>query len=625
VTDKQSGEPLHSALVTLEMKQGGISHKILSGLNGGFLFKNVKDGSYTVKVEYVGFKPAETDITVSGATVNVPVALEGQSLQLQEVKVNSVRNSGSEASAFLADRRAASIQNSVSARAIEISPDLSVANVTQRVSGVSLERSTNGEGQYAIVRGMDKRYNYTLVNGIKIPSPDNKNRYVPLDIFPADLLDRLEVTKALTPNMEGDAIGGVVNMIMKDAPDKFSVKADGALGFADFGGRNFSTFDRSASLSHSPRYTNGESYVAPGSAFPKNAFTYSSKSNPVSSLLGLSAGGRLFKDKLGIIVAGSFQNNYRNINSTFFGTETDRNNNSAFLTSIQARKYSVQQQRTGLHTKLDFKIDNNNKINLYAAYFNLEKNEYRYSSDTDLVLGRTIPGSGRVSNSIRSLHDVQQIFNVTLNGEHKLAEGFNMNWSAVYSKATDNRPDEATLDLVTGVSVDPTTHQFVQAPLNIDQSSSRQWQYNSDEDKSGYLNFSYDSKIGNVNATWSAGGMYRSKTRNSAYDDYTLRPSDPSIQVYDGDISKNNFIVFNPQGSSTDPLNYSAKENVGAAYAMVKLKTGKVEIIGGARYENTDLSWESNVPKTVTGKTGSINYYDVLPSAHLKYSITKKQ
>ena len=67
---------------------------------------------------------------------------------------------------------------------------------------------------------MDKRYKYTLINGVKIPSPDNKNRFVPLDIFPSEMLDRLEVTKSLTANMEGDGIGGAVNLIMKDAPSE---------------------------------------------------------------------------------------------------------------------------------------------------------------------------------------------------------------------------------------------------------------------------------------------------------------------------------------------------------------------------------------------------------------------
>jgi len=216
--------------------------------------------------------------------------------------------------------------------------------------------------------------------------------------------------------------------------------------------------------------------------------------------------------------------------------------------------------------------------------------------------------------------------NINLNGEHSLGKGFGVNWAAVYSKATDNRPDEATLKLITGVSVDPNTHQFVQAPLNIDQSSSREWRYSTDEDKSGYLNFSYDSRLGSgIKALWSVGGMYRNKERKSYYDEYTLRPSDPSIQTYDGDISKNNFIVFNPQGTSDNALNYSATENVGAAYAMVKLNAGKFEVVGGARYENTDLSWASNVPKTIEGKTGSVKYYDVLPSVHIKYAITNKQ
>ncbi len=627
VTDKQTGEPLPSTAVSLKNKEHKKSKfKTLSGLNGAFVFRKIPAGMYELEIEYIGYKEVKMDVSVSDQSVSLPVQLEQKSYELKEVVVIGAKDKGTDASAFLADRRADNIQNSVSARTIEVSPDISVANVTQRVSGVSLERSTNGEGQYAIVRGMDKRYNYTLVNGIKIPSPDSRNRYIPLDIFPADLLDRLEVTKALTPNMEGDAIGGVVNMIMKDAPSSFSIRANAAVGYVQkFATEDFTSFDHSASLSHSPRYSNGESYLASMKDFPNNPWTFSSKNNPLPSLFNLSAGGRLFNNKLGIIVAGSYQNNYRNVNSVFFGTETNLSTGNAELTDVESRNYSIQQQRTGLHSKIDFKINKHNTINLYAGYFNLVRNEYRFTSDTNLILGRTISGSGRVGNSLRSYHDVQQIFNTTLSGDHELFEHFKMNWSAVYSKASDNRPDEATLNLVTGVSVDPTSGKFVQAAVNIDQSSSREWLYSTDEDKSGYLNFTYNSKLGGLKADWLFGGMYRNKTRSSTYDEYTLRPTNPSIQTYDGDISKNNFSVFNPQGSSTNALNYDATENVGAAYAMVRLNYKRAEVVGGARYEHTDLSWNSNVPETVDGKTGSINYYDVLPSVHIKYSLTNKQ
>ncbi len=631
ITDNRTSEPLISAAVIMEKNtDGSEAFRTLTGLNGAFVFRNIPGGSYQLQVRYVGYTDTTLQVVVNSNQQSLSVQMKRAGEALQEVVVTSSSDRGTDLSALLADRRSPQIQNSLSAKAIDISPDISVANVTQRISGVSLERSTNGEGQYAIVRGMDKRYNYTLVNGIKIPSPDSRNRYIPLDIFPAELLDRLEVTKALTPNMEGDAIGGVVNMIMKDAPSEFAIRANAALGMAQkFSTEDYTSFDHANSLNHSPRYSNGESYLARIKDFPNDPWTFSSKNNPVASWLGLSAGGRLFNNKLGVLVAGSYQNNYRNVNSVFFNTETDLANGTPKLTDIEARNYSIQQQRTGLHTRLDFKFNNTNKINLYAGYFNLQRNEYRYISDTNLVLGRTfdaVPteGIGRVGNSIRSYHDVQQIFNTTLNGEHTLFSHFILNWTAAYSKATDNRPDEASLDLVTGVSVNPDTKERVQAPLNLDQSSHREWLYSSDEDKSGYLNFTYQSTFNKLKADWSLGGMYRNKNRNSSYDDYTLRPN-PGIQVYDGDISHNTFDVFNPQGSSTDALNYSSKENVGAAYAMVKLQYNKIEATGGARYEHTDLSWNSNVPQTVSGKTGSIKYYDVLPSVHIKYAITSKQ
>src|SRR5262249_44670265 len=82
---------------------------------------------------------------------------------------------------------------------------------------------------------------------------------------------------------------------------------------------------------------------------------------------------------------------------------------------------------------------------------------------------------------------------------------------------------------------------------------------------------------------------------------------------------------FNGEGTSDNALNYSAKENVGALYGMVKIEYNKLQVTGGARYENTDLTWASNVPEAVKGKTGSITYYDVLPSANAKYNLTRKQ
>ncbi|HEY6902129.1 MAG TPA: carboxypeptidase regulatory-like domain-containing protein, partial [Puia sp.] len=163
VTDRLTGEPLPGASVDVSIK-GGTKLHFLTGLNGSFVVRNLRAGHYEVSVKYVGFDKYEEEMDLGeGKGKILRVGLEPKKSELATVSVSAGAR-GTERASQLADRRADIIQNSISARAIEVSPDLSVANTAQRVSGVSLERSTNGEGQYVIVRGMDKRYLYTLVN-----------------------------------------------------------------------------------------------------------------------------------------------------------------------------------------------------------------------------------------------------------------------------------------------------------------------------------------------------------------------------------------------------------------------------------------------------------------------------
>jgi len=621
VTDKMTGEPLPGASVELSLKGGSSKVKVhlLTGLDGSFVVRHITvTGHYEVSVKYVGFDRYSEEVDLGGGSGKaMTVVLEPAKSELTAVSV-SAGSRGSERSSQLADRRADILQNSLSARAIEVSPDLSVANTAQRISGVTLERSSNGEGQYIIVRGMEKRYIYTLVNGIKIPSPDNKNRYVPLDIFPADLLERLEITKTLTPNMEGDAIGGSVNMVMKDAPSKFSVSASAAAGYGSkFAHEDFAKFNNGPSLNQSPSVLHSGSYIATPADFPNSAFNHSFRHDPIDEVFGLSLGGRTLGNKLGIMVAGSFQNNYRNVSSTLFQLPDQLSDGGYQLASVDKRHLSVQQQRTGAHLRLDYRLDSRNKLSLYGGYMNLMRQEFRSVSDTSLELARVVPGYGRITNSYRSLHETQQIANFTLKGEHTLAPGFFMDWTAVYSKATLNRPDEANFS----VNGSYLNTQPSPEPTNI-QGASREFTHSTDEDKSGYLNFTYRSTIARAKVDWSAGGMYRDKHRISRYDNYSLTPL-PDV-IYNGTMDGHTFSVTDPQGTSEDPLNYTANEKVGAAYGMVRIEAGAWLLTGGARYEHTSLDWVSAVPGTKAGKTGDINYYDVLPSGNIKYSFTRK-
>ena len=231
VLDSKTGEPITGAVVTIAKT----NYKTVSGLDGSFVFKNLPDGDYTISITMISYESKTKTIKSKGSSSEEMVfSLETTTKSLENVIVTGhVSSSGSnDASARQIEKQSDNILNILSARTIQLAPDVTVANVLRRVSGVTVDRGEDGEGRYPVIRGMDKRYNYTTINGIKIPSPDDKNRYVPMDIFPSEMLQRLEVVKALTPDMEGDAIGGVMNLVMKDAPQHLMLQVQGAIGYS---------------------------------------------------------------------------------------------------------------------------------------------------------------------------------------------------------------------------------------------------------------------------------------------------------------------------------------------------------------------------------------------------------
>ena len=267
VKDNRTGEPLIGSVV--EVKELP-SVKTTTGLDGSFTLHELPDkGRYTLVVRYISYKTREIPVDVSDKGI-VNITLDEDSHELGEVVIKGHKEYHSDRSAIDMEKTAGNVLNVMSQQSIQLSPDVNVATVLQRVSGVTMERDASGEASYAILRGMDKRYNYTLVNGVKIPSPDDKNRYIPLNIFPSDLMDRLVVSKSLTSDMEGDAAGGVVDMVMKDAPSHFQIQANAAVGTSDYfwkDSRDYLTSNRSDYTHKSPYEVNGPEYKATTSDF----------------------------------------------------------------------------------------------------------------------------------------------------------------------------------------------------------------------------------------------------------------------------------------------------------------------------------------------------------------------
>ncbi|MFN8438313.1 MAG: TonB-dependent receptor [Cytophagales bacterium] len=622
IKDSHSQETLISAVVSI--KELNITTE--TDLEGNYSFKNIKTGTYTLIVIYDGYKNQDVNLEIicdsCNYEKNIFLTLENTS-ELEAVQITTTLDNESEVNSLHKERNSNTINNIVSSRAMQLSPDVTVANVVQRISGVSIERNNNGDGQHAILRGMDKRYNYTTINGVKIPSPDNKYRFLPLDLFPTDLLDRLEVSKSLTPNQEGDAIGGAINMVMKDAPDNLYVNANLATGFSELFLQNkFKSFDFKSIKELSPYELNGKTYNAKLSDFSQKTISYSERNLPLNTIASLAIGNRLFKKRLGIMLASSYQNTYRGNNSIFFGSDNVDTIKYVTLTSQNLRFYSEQQKRFGIHLKTDFKINSRHKLQLYAVKLGLDNIQVREVKTIDFSSGyNPETGSAKLNYSIRSRFTQQRIYNTTLQGEHKILGKLINQWSLVYSKATNYIPDNTTINL-RGERTNNTDQM-----TTVD-NSTRRWEHNSDEDYSAYLNLIYSTKLLNKNIELATGGLLRKKIRENFYNNYIFQIDPNAVNKTFGkdfkDYTDIPWQLQNPRGSVATSLNYNATENINSGYFQFKLNTDKIQCIGGIRAEYTNQGYELRFPANETLPNGFQKYTDWLPSLNIKYIVSKK-
>jgi outer membrane receptor protein involved in Fe transport len=625
VKEAKTGEPLTGASVHLKNTTIGT----FVGLDGSFQLKGVSPATYTLVASFVGYATVEREITVGDQkTQLINFELQEGANQLNEIVVQGIGDNESAASALRSEQKADNVINIIGAKTIQLLPDITVGNLLQRVSGVSIVRNGSGEGQYAIIRGMDRRYNYTLINGIKIPSPDDKNRYVPMDIFPSDLLERLEVVKALTPNMEGDAIGGAMNMIMKSAPDYLTVSATASGGYSQlFANQSFSGFSTDPSQAKAPSEKKGdELYAAPPSDFSIKPLQYKNVAAPINSLLSFSIGNRIFNHKLGVFVGGSYQHSFRGSNVTFFTLNgqpnPDPQPNTPIFTGFQTRVNSNEQSRFGSNVKFDYALTKNSKISLLGLIMQLEDWQHRSIQNTTAAL------TGDAGYGDRSVYRKQNIYNATLQGDHSIVGNFKLNWSTVYSLASSTRPAWSDLSVTVNTTQDAAGN-IIETGRYLGGVSQR-WTHNEDRDLTGYLNLTYTLSPSVELAT---GGLYRDKDRNNYYNNYgfssAVEGSGSTKQVFttiDKAILSFNDLRGNfGFASYTDAQNYTAKEQVGAGYLQGKFNFQKLQIVGGVRMENTKINMVTQVPVTQEGRIITNNYTDILPSIHFKYSLTERE
>ncbi len=624
VTDSVTHKPVSGTAISIvEM-----NFMTATDAHGNYTINNIKPGTYSIMATCMGYKNStQKKVTVQAddVTISVDIILDPSIIEMNEVVVQGIQNKESNSSARTDERISSNIVSIISAKTIENLPDLNVANVLQRVSGVSMMKNSSGNNTQLVIRGMAPRYNSTLVNGTVVPTTSGSTRAVPMDIFPSVFVGRIEVTKALTPDMEASGLGGLANIVMKNAPDSSILSVDIAAGYnLYFQDHRFSTFNYKVINSKNPAQIHGADYITSVSDFPTANLVLKQIQAPPDLNGTISYGNRFFKKKLGLLVSGSLQTSYQATVNNYIGTALNPNTNNLDTTSWNRVELYNQINRKGFVVRLDYSINDNNQITFSNNYFTLDEIRARHEQDTTSDINK-----GRLYFGDFTNLDKSSLENAVLHGIHNLNEKLSIDWSLGYSVAGSQSPDYVS------VNYNQVIHPSVQPEyLNYKDAIDRIWQWNNQNEKSAYININYKPIVAGHLFELKFGAMARDKylmnNENDYQKDFTTTGSYPNPDVIT--IFKENLLTWlNDQQLQGDAVynsaNFKAHEDIGAGYAMIKSGFGKLQILTGVRFETTFASNTHNGldhgQKVLL--SASQKYSDFLPSLHLKYQISEKQ
>lgn len=204
--------------VTVRLRGEGVQRKVTTGDQGNYVFQEVPAGTYTLVFEKPGYQTdVESDVVVSaGQLAEVNASLSGEFTEMREFVVRDLQlDAGSQAGLLELRSESPEFLSTIGEQQLS---DIGAGDVSEGLSAVSGATVTGGN--FAAIRGLPPRFVSTQLNGFTLPSADPDTRSVQLDLFPTEVVESIQVTKTFTPDQQGDASGGAVNIVTKSIPDE---------------------------------------------------------------------------------------------------------------------------------------------------------------------------------------------------------------------------------------------------------------------------------------------------------------------------------------------------------------------------------------------------------------------
>lgn len=651
ITDEQG---LFIPYATVSLKE--INKGVVSGSEGNFLMLDVPEGSYTLLVQYLGYENQEKEIEiVEGKTTRVEIVLTANTEQLDAVQLTGFL--GGQARALNTQKNKLNITNIVSTDQIGKFPDANIGDAMKRIPGITMQVD-QGEARDIIIRGLAPQLNSVTLNGSRIPSAEGDNRNIQMDLIPADMIQQIEVNKAVTPDMDGDALGGSVNLITRSAPEGFRVSA--TLG----SGINFITDER---------ILNG-------------SFIYGDRSK--NNKFGWMFSGAVFDTQFGSDnFEAEWNNQFAYTDSNGDEVELDVN---PYTDVFEERTYIIQRVRRSFSANFDYRFDENNKIEVRTMYNWRDDRENRYViaqellnaediGENDFVLNNgtltrfpieaareTKAGINNDRNKNTRLED-QRMQNYTLQGQHLLGN-VKIDWLGSYAKASEERLNERYAQFTSeyDVIVNNLDPEFpFMSPVNQGDDNNldnfefdeitEENQYTEESDINAFLNLELPADFFNKGDGFVKFGLrarFKDKFRDNDFFEFDLEDTFPNMGVIPTrDFSDPDFLAGSQYQAgffatpewlgglnlvNGEPVpdeflraNYDVKENVFAGYLMANQQlSDKLSVLAGLRIENTQLETTANQIEDETDLIGELteenSYTNILPSVHFKYDLNPR-
>ena len=617
-----AGGVLQGAIVTVN--PGG--ERTVTGREGDFIIRGLGRGSYTVRVDFFGFTTFQQAVDIEeGGMVRLDPVLQ-VAAQSESILVSAERPRG-EAEQINRERTADNIVQVLSSEVITSLPNANIADALGRLPSVTLERD-EGEGKYVQIRGTEPRLSNLTIDGVNVPSPESGVRQIKLDTLASDLVESIEINKTLQANMDGDGIGGSVNLRTKTASAKPVVMMEGLGGYTPIiGGRGASQFNTTLGRRFGP------------------------------------------DQRLGLLLGGTYDWNGRGIND--IEPSPTVTSLSPHYDSIDLRDYMYYRTRWGMSGSSDYRLSNGSSLAFRALYstfrnwgqkwvYTLNDGDVPSASidwrRPDYAIGSYV-GSGR-HTSATGINWLT--WDLSASRSRMLQSngngGASFKWNSTDPNCVDD--DAATTDpnhpifsascyaAGAGNTVDISNYKLSKwNPASVGESAQLNLQ--------GAASYGHTYRVGEQFGSLEIGGKIRNGHKyNDGYSvTYTVNkgvtiPVAPfagsftDSNYYSGVYpwpSKNvdygqvqNYVYAHPEqftvtgGPGANKSQFDLTERVGAGYVMNTIDlSARARLVAGVRIESTHLDTRSfNSNTGLEDFTAGGNYTDVLPSVALKIAPT---